>query len=204
MSTKGDQTAPPKPLQKLNLGCGFNKIDGFINVDYADECGPDQCVDLEQFPWPWEDNSVESINMSHTLEHLGRIPEVFLKIMCELYRVCAPEAKIEIVVPHHRHDNFHSDPTHVRAITPLGLSLFDRQKCEEWVEQGYSNTPLAIYCDVDLVTEEVIRELDPEWAKAVQDDEISQDALNFHARHGNNVISQLKFTLRVRKPSDES
>ena len=35
---------------KLNLGCGQNKFDGFVNVDKAPECDPDRAVDLERIP----------------------------------------------------------------------------------------------------------------------------------------------------------
>ena len=36
---------------KLNLGCGFDKRDGWLNVDSFPECAPDQLLDIEQTPW---------------------------------------------------------------------------------------------------------------------------------------------------------
>ena len=56
---------------RFNLGCGFNKRDGFINVDRFADCAPDEIVDLEKIPWPWPDDSAEEIQMIHVLEHLG-------------------------------------------------------------------------------------------------------------------------------------
>src|SRR5436189_263389 len=54
---------------KLNLGCGFNRVDGYWNVDKEPQCKPDQCVDLERFPWPWSDNSIlEVLEASYDLE----------------------------------------------------------------------------------------------------------------------------------------
>ena len=54
----------------MNLGCGFKKKIGFINVDAFDICEPDVVHDLNVFPYPWEDNSIDHIEMFHTLEHL--------------------------------------------------------------------------------------------------------------------------------------
>ena len=52
---------------RLNLGCGMNHIEGFLNVDRFGE--PDLRHDLEVFPWPWPDDSVCEIMLEHVLEH---------------------------------------------------------------------------------------------------------------------------------------
>jgi hypothetical protein len=46
---------------KINMGCGQNKLEGFLNVDKFAECAPDLQVDLEVFPWPLESDSSEEI-----------------------------------------------------------------------------------------------------------------------------------------------
>jgi predicted SAM-dependent methyltransferase len=102
---------------RLNLGCGNRKLQGWRNVDKVPDCSPDELVDLEQLPWPWPDNSVDEIFLSHVLEHLGQATDVYLGIIKELYRVCRDGATITIIVPHPRHDHFLTDPTHVRAVT---------------------------------------------------------------------------------------
>ena len=133
---------------KLNLGCGMNKKKGYINVDKYGN--PDKKVDLEKFPWPWKTNSVDEIILYHVLEHLGEKSKTYLKIIQELYRICKPNALIYINVPHPRHDNFINDPTHVRIITIAGLELFSKKRCNEWIKNKNSNTPLALYLDVDF------------------------------------------------------
>ena len=97
---------------KLNLGCGQNKLDNFINVDKHQTCIPDMVWDLEVFPWPFESNSIDEIVLHHSLEHMGAQVDIFLGIMQELYRICMSDAKLKISVPHHHCDAFHGDPTH--------------------------------------------------------------------------------------------
>ncbi|MGK7928808.1 MAG: hypothetical protein AB4290_26820 [Spirulina sp.] len=133
---------------RLNLGCGFKLLEGYINVDRAGN--PDLKFDLETFPWPWTDNSVIEIKLIHVLEHLGQQTDTYLKIIQEIYRVCTHGATIHIIVPHPRHDDFIHDPTHVRPITPSGLSMFSRRVNQEWLARGCANTPLALYLDVDF------------------------------------------------------
>src|SRR5262249_1766710 len=135
---------------RFNMGCGHNKLPEWINVDSAPECEPDQLWDLEQTPWPWPDNCAEEVRFIHSLEHLGGDPKIFLAIIKELYRICAPGCAIEIHVPHPRHDNFINDPTHVRAISAPMLRLFDKELNDQWKAERVSNSPLAHYTGVDF------------------------------------------------------
>jgi len=84
---------------KLNLGCGYKKRDGFHNVDMFADCTPDEVVDLEHFPWPWPDDSVDEVIMSHVLEHLGAETGVYFNIFRELYRVCQHDAVLNSPFP---------------------------------------------------------------------------------------------------------
>ncbi len=79
----------------LNLGCGFRPRPGFVNVDKYDNCDPDVVHDLNVFPYPWEDESVDGIIMWHVLEHLDDWWAVFL----ECVRILRPGAVMQIRVP---------------------------------------------------------------------------------------------------------
>jgi hypothetical protein len=138
---------------RLNLGCGAKRLDGYINVDQFGD--PDLRFNLETFPYPWSDNSVIEIEMHHVLEHLGQQTETYLKIIQELYRICAPGAKLHITVPHHRSDRFFHDPTHVRPITTVGLSMFSKRLNQEWQKSGKAFTLLALYLNVDFELTEI-------------------------------------------------
>ena len=183
---------------KLNLGCGDKRPEGFINVDKFGE--PDIHHDLETFPWPWEDDSVEEVLLIHVLEHLGQQPDVYIGIIKELYRVCQADAVIRISVPHHRHDNFFADPTHVRVVTPFGLSLFSQALNQQWKEEGAANTPLGFYhnVDFDLVKTTVLPS--QIWRNRYPEQENDAQLLMRESNIYNNLIEQFDIELKVIKP----
>jgi len=186
---------------RLNLGCGFDKRPGFVNVDKMPACAPDQVVDLERLPWPWPDDAAEEVVLRHTLEHLGATPELYLGIMRELWRVCRNGASIAITVPHPRHDHFLNDPTHVRAVTPQGLELFSQAKNREWQAKRIANTPLGLYLGIDFAIRSVNFAPDEPWAGRLQRGEIAAAELQQAMRQLNNVIAETTIVLAAVKPA---
>jgi hypothetical protein len=63
------------------MGCGFNKMQGFVNVDKFSECLPDIQLDLEQTPWPIESEQADTVVFNHCLEHIGQRTDIFLGII---------------------------------------------------------------------------------------------------------------------------
>ena len=190
-------------MTKINLGCGKDYIDDWVNVDFYDDSTCDIKHDLEIFPWPWEDNSVSEILIKHTLEHLGADWKVYIKILQEMYRVCEDDAHIQVDVPSPWHWNYISDPTHVRPVTPDGLNLFSKEHCQKCIYEGKSETPFAIIYDVDLRPHDVEWKFDQLWQGKIDRGEIHRSQIEeIHANY-RNVVTEFKIPLAVVK-SEES
>jgi methyltransferase family protein len=106
---------------KLDLGCGKQKKPGFIGVDQRHFEGVDQVVNLAEErtyqgsslgfkPWPWADDSVTEIHMSHVLEHFTGVQRVH--IFNEMYRVLVKGGKATIATPHWCSNRAYGDFTH--------------------------------------------------------------------------------------------
>ncbi len=182
---------------RLNLGCGERKLDGYINVDKFGN--PDLKQDLETFPWPWDDNSVSEILLIHVLEHLGQDTNTYLNIIKEMYRICQHGAKIQIIVPHHRHDFFFDDPTHVRVVTPMGLSLFSQRLNKKWVEEKAANSPLGLYLGVNFELIGTYYTPSSHWFELHPEPEVDVDLLLSESAYYNNLIEQIEMILEVVK-----
>ncbi len=186
-------------MLKLNLGCGVNKKPDYVNVDREGVfTGSDVMHDLEQFPWPWEANSVSEIRMVHVLEHLGQDPNTYRRIWQEIYRICAPGAKLHIVVPHWRHDNFWSDPTHVRAVTPLGICLLSQKFNRTCEKAQAANSPLGLYWGVDFEVSALTYVPGKAWYAlhpGEVDDALLMSEIEIHC----NLVEELVFDVRVVK-----
>jgi hypothetical protein len=183
---------------RLNLGCGQRRFDGYVNVDRFGE--PDLRHDLESIPWPWPDDSVSEIIMEHVLEHLGRDGTVYLNIWKEIYRVCRDGATIRIAVPHHRHEFFYDDPTHVRAVTAEGMNLFSQRLNRQVAARGLSNTPLALYLGIDFEPVDVKLKPSESWRTLHAQNPAAAKFLWEQKALYNNIIEQVDIVLRAVKP----
>ena len=85
-------TLPTEGL-KLHLGCGGNRMDGWVNVDTA---GADVNADLTR-PWPFTDESAKFLFTEHMLEHMTPIEAE--SCLCEAYRVLRKNGIIRIALP---------------------------------------------------------------------------------------------------------
>lgn len=105
---------------KLNLGCGSDFREGYLNIDKCHLPGVDLLWDLEKTPLPFDDNAVSEVQCSHILEHIV----CFLNLMEELHRICKPGAVIHVAAPYYKYEGAYRDPTHVRFFTEHSFDYF--------------------------------------------------------------------------------
>ncbi len=82
---------------RLNLGCGRNIKEGYINLDRVSLKGVDLVWDLDVFPYPFKNSQFEEILAEDSL--LAYVSDL-VKTMDELYRISKNNAKIKIAVPY--------------------------------------------------------------------------------------------------------
>lgn len=105
---------------RINLGCGKDIRNGWINVDKIDLDGVDVVHDLDVFPWPFDTASVDRIRMDNSLEHLNDV----VAVIEELYRVLKPGGIVCIRVPLAPSHLAFMDPTHKHFFTKKSIHYF--------------------------------------------------------------------------------
>lgn len=83
-------------MKKLNLGSGEFLKPGYINVDFMSVSKPDIAHNLNEYPYPFEDNYFDRVEADHCLEHLDRP----FQVMKEIHRISKPGTEVIIKVPH--------------------------------------------------------------------------------------------------------
>ena len=120
---------------KGNFGCGLKPLKGYVNLDFVKRSGVNVVHNLEEFPYPFENDTFDEIFMDNVLEHL----EDTIKVVEELYRICKPNAIIKIIVPHYSSCMAFSHITHKRF---FGSGSFNNFDGDNW--ERYSNINLKV------------------------------------------------------------
>ena len=98
-------------------------MDGAINHDirkHADHV--DVTHDLNEYPWPWDDETADVIYAKDVLEHLNDL----VKSLEECWRILIPGGMFYLSVPHFESEYGHDDPTHRWFLTMRSMDYFIR------------------------------------------------------------------------------
>jgi len=171
------EVAPPPVTRKLDIAAGQNCREGFESVDIWP--GASHVVDLQRYPWPFEDASVLELNCSHYIEHIpmemvdseGVISsgagsrDALFRFFDECWRILVPDGWLHVQWPSHRSDRAFQDPTHRRFPTPQTMLYMN----EEWRrinKLDHYNVACNFSCNVDPVVDIALTLKHPEVAQA--------------------------------------
>lgn len=124
--------------RELLIGCGNRREkridphgDGWRNLttlDHDPNCGADIRHDLEELPWPFDDDSFNECHAYCVLEHLGRQGDYksFFATFGEIYRILKPGGILAGVCPSRLDKWLWGDPSHTRVIQPETLVFLDQ------------------------------------------------------------------------------
>ena len=101
----------------LNIGCGRDVREGWVNADLHPVDGRVMRVDADSPCWPWMDETFALIEARDLIEHLAR-PVQFLG---ECWRVLKPGGQLRIRGPHYTCRDTYTDLTHRRGLSSESL-----------------------------------------------------------------------------------
>ena len=109
-------------MPKLNLGCGRDIKEGWINLDYIQLPGVDVVHDLNSLPLPFSNDFFDCIQCHDILEHVDH----FEGLLKELHRILKKGGILLIRVPHFTSPCNFIDPTHKRSFSGRSFNFFTK------------------------------------------------------------------------------
>ncbi|MBN2067267.1 MAG: methyltransferase domain-containing protein [Candidatus Diapherotrites archaeon] len=94
-------------ITKLNLGCGHEYLQGYVNIDLNRKVKADKYLDVTK-RMPFATNSVEEIRAHHLIEDFGELEPV----LREWYRILKPGGLLRVWVPYAFSNHAFVNPGH--------------------------------------------------------------------------------------------
>lgn len=117
---------------KLNIGCGGEKLDGYINIDSDSSFNPDLILDLRNLSNYFKPDSIDEILMVHVIGYLSLWEcEEFLQ---DAHKILRPNGTLIIETPNFDKcvqkvdKDFDNYLEAVRGIVGFGLDHFEDKK----------------------------------------------------------------------------
>lgn len=105
---------------KYNLGCGYTKLDGYVNCDHDEEVMPDLLLDLNGDNWFLILKDAEEICVFNVIEHLENLDNFFLNA----YNALNKNGILRVSVPCAFNENAFNDPSHRNYFLPKTFLFF--------------------------------------------------------------------------------
>jgi len=143
-------------MKELLIGCGNDRRkrlhlddpptwDELVTIDHDPNCGADVVHDLEELPWPFEDNEFDGVHAYEVLEHLGRQGDYksFFAHFTEIYRVLKHGGHLFATVPAWNDIWAWGDPSHTRIISRASLVFLDSKQYHDQVDGHGTRSPMT-------------------------------------------------------------
>jgi SAM-dependent methyltransferase len=130
----------PNGKVRLNLGSGRDYRRGFVNIDNSPHIKKDMNFDLDKYPYPFEDNSVDFVLAMAVMEHLSDI----MAFMEEMHRILKPGGRLRFRVPLAFTHIDSKDPTHKQHFTPDTFTQFTREGKKSIITKAFFNANIWI------------------------------------------------------------
>jgi SAM-dependent methyltransferase len=118
----------------LHVGSGDAKLPGTTSIDMLALPNVDIVHNLDQYPWPFNNNSFDLVFGHNVFEHVRDS----VKNMEEIWRILRPGGRVVMTMPYFRSTDAFTDPTHKHFFTSQSLDYFLESK-NQLSRYGYTD-----------------------------------------------------------------
>lgn len=108
-------------MKILDIGCGKKKVLGAVGIDFNKSLAADVVHDLNSFPYPFEADEFDEVQIRNTLFLLDNP----VKVIEEIYRICKRNGRVVVVQPYFRSVWNHVDPWIKNFGTAHSFAFYD-------------------------------------------------------------------------------
>lgn len=112
-------------ISKLNIGCGNDKLKGFVNLDISPLVNPDVVCDIE-YGIPFDDNTFDEVLANNVLTQI-LLPMNFVFVMNDLWRITKKTGVIRVRVPNAKDICSFQDPMDCRRFTEESFTYLEKR-----------------------------------------------------------------------------
>lgn len=144
-------------MKELIIGCGSSydkricttenkKFVNPVRLDINPDHKPDVVWDLNQFPYPFEDNEFDEIHAYEVLEHCGTQGDYkfFFAQFSELWRILKPDGHLMATCPSKDSVWAWGDPSHTRVFQPEHLPFLSQDEYRNQI----GKTPMSDFRNI--------------------------------------------------------